>query len=67
VCGLSESSDLRLVIWLRHPVSEGCTTDRKYKVHFIRVFRRRVDWLVVREISKERCVLNLPGLRILVL
>jgi hypothetical protein len=27
--GLNESSDLRLVTWLRHPVSEGCTTDPK--------------------------------------
>lgn len=32
-----------------------------------RVFRRRVDWLVVREVSEELSAINLQGLRTLVL
>lgn len=32
-----------------------------------RVFRRRVDWLVVREVSEELSAVNLQGLRTLVL
>lgn len=32
-----------------------------------RVFRRRVDWLVVRKVSEELSAINLQGLRTLVL
>jgi len=32
-----------------------------------RVFRRRVDWLVVREVSEELSAINRQGLRTLVL
>jgi len=32
--GLNESSDLGLVTWLRHPVSEGCTIDPKTQGSF---------------------------------
>jgi len=33
--GLNESSDLRLVTWLCHPVSRGVLLILKLKVHFL--------------------------------